>query len=133
MPVPTQVFISYAGADEALREELERHLALLHRQGVIDAWHDGLITPGEDRKGAIDEHLARAKVVLLLVSADFLASDYYDVEMMRALARPDAIVIPIILRACDLKGAPFEALPALPRDGKAVSSWSNRDEAWTDV
>ena len=76
-------------------------------------------------------------VVLLLVSADFLASDYcYDVEMKRALERRetgDVVVIPVILRPCDWTHAPFANFQALPRDGKAVTSWPNRDEAWTSV
>ena len=78
-----------------------------------------------------------AQVILLLISASFLASDYcYDVEMKRALdrhERREAKVILIILRPCDWQGAPFGKLQALPRDGKAITSWSNRDEAFTDV
>ena len=76
MPTPIDVFFSYSHKDEALRDELANHLKLLARHSVIRAWHDRRIGAGEDWKGAIDEHLETAQVVLLLVSADFLASDY---------------------------------------------------------
>jgi hypothetical protein len=75
--------------------------------------------------------------VLLLVSADFVASDYcYDIETKRALerlARGEIMVIPIILRPTDWAGAPFARLQALPRDAKPVTKWENRDDAWLDV
>jgi hypothetical protein len=136
-PAPTQLFISYSHKDEALREQLGTHLTLLRRQGVIQDWHDRRIGAGQEWAGAIDGHLNGADVILLLVSADFLASDYcYDLEMKRALERHDArdaCVIPVILRPVDWQGAPFAKLQALPKDGKPVTSWPNADEAFTDV
>src|SRR5262249_6996563 len=112
-------------------------LALLKRQGIIAGWYDRRIGAGEEWKGAIDKNLEVAQVILLLVSSSFLASDHcWDVETKRAVERHDrgeAKVIPIILRPCDWHGAPFARLQALPRDGKAVTSWGNKDEAWTDV
>jgi hypothetical protein len=129
---PIEVFISYSHKDEALREKLGTHLSLLKRQGVIDEWHDRRIGAGQEWAGAIDEHLNSAAVILLLVSPDFLNSDYcYDVEMTRALQRHDARearVVPVILREVDWRGAPFSKLKALPKDGKAVTSWSSRDK-----
>ena len=105
---PVEIFISYSHKDEALRERLGTHLSLLKRQGVIDAWHDRQIGAGDEWAGAIDAHLNSAAVILLLVSADFLASDYcYDLEMTRALERHDAgdaRVIPVILRSVDWRG-----------------------------
>jgi len=135
---PIEVFFSYSHKDEPLRDELERQLTVLKRQGVITAWHDRKITAGEEWKGEIDAHLATARIILLLVSADFLASDYcYDIEMKRALERHEARearVIPVILRAVDnWQDAPFGKLQALPTDGKAVTSWPNQDEAFADV
>jgi hypothetical protein len=132
-----EVFFSYAHEDEALRDKLAKHLKLLERQGVIKAWHDRNITAGEEWKDAIDNHLESANVILLLVSSDFLASDYcYDIELKRALERHEsneARVIPIILRSVDWHGSTFGKLTALPKDGKAITSWSNEDEAFTDV
>jgi hypothetical protein len=108
---PVEVFISYSHKDDPLREKLDTHLSLLRRQGVIAAWHDRRIAAGQEWARAIDEHLERAAVILLLVSADFLASDYcYDREMRRALERHDAgeaRVIPVILRPVNWHEAPF--------------------------
>lgn len=131
------VFFSYTHADEALRNELEIHLSLLKRQGLIEAWHDRRIVAGSHIDNVISGELERADVILLLVSASFIASDYcYSTEMERALERHasgDAQVIPVILRACDWHGAPFGKLLATPTDGKPVTSWPNQDEAFTDV
>jgi hypothetical protein len=134
---PIEVFYSYAHEDEKLRDELEKHLTILKRQGVITGWHDRKITAGQKWAGEIDQHLNTARVILLLISADFLASDYcYEVEMTRALERDDrneARVIPVILRKVDWQGAPFGKLEALPTDAKPITSWSNLDEAFNDV
>jgi len=137
-PASIEVFYSYAHEDEELVKELQKHLSILKWQGVIRDFYDREITAGTDWKGQIDQHLNSAGVILLLVSADFLASDYcYDVEMTRALARHDqgeARVIPVILRKVDgWQGAPFGKLQALPTDGKPVTSWNDRDEAFADV
>jgi hypothetical protein len=137
MPTPIDVFFSYSHKDEELREQLETHLALLKRKGIIRGWHDRRIGAGAEWKDAIDQQLEAARVILLLVSPDFLASDYcYDIEMKRALARRDAgeaRVLPIILRDCDWSDAPFAKLQALPREARPVTSWPNRDEAWKNV
>src|SRR5437016_3708622 len=97
---PVSVFYSYAHQDEALRQQLETHLSLLRRQGLISEWHDREILPGAEWGREIDEHLETASIILLLISADFLASDYcYDKEMTRALERHqrgEVRVIPII-------------------------------------
>jgi tetratricopeptide (TPR) repeat protein len=134
---PVEIFYSYAHKDETFRSKLETHLSLLQRQGLVTAWHDRHILPGADWAQAIDEHLERASVILLLISADFLASDYcYGIEMQRALERHqanEARVIPILLRPVDWKDAPFAHLQALPTDAKPISTWRNRDAALTDV
>jgi hypothetical protein len=134
---PVRLFYSYSHKDEKLREKLEEHLSQLQRQGVIAGWHDRKIGAGEEWKGAIDKNLVEAQVILLLVSSSFLASDYcYDVETKQAIERHDrgeARVIPVILRPCDWQKSPLGKLQALPKDGRAVTSWKNRDEAWTDV
>src|SRR6266700_6316912 len=95
-----EIFISYAHADEPLLRQLETHLSLLKRQGLISLWHDRQIVAGTDWAQTIDTHLEQAAVILLLISADFLASDYcYGIEMARALEREQAgqvQVIPIV-------------------------------------
>jgi len=116
---------------------LETHLKILERRGLIATWHDRQIAAGEEWKGEIDENLERAEIVLLLVSAAFVASDYcYDGEMTRALERHEsgeARVVPVILRDCLWQKAPFGKLQALPTDGKAVAKWRDKDTVWRNV
>jgi TIR domain len=132
-----RLFYSYSHRDELLRNKLEDHLAVLKRNGVIENWHDRKIGAGNEWKGAIDSHLEAADVILLLVSSSFISSDYcYDIEMKRAMERHEqgsAKVIPVILKECVWQAAPFGKLLALPTDGKAVTSWRNRDRAFTDI
>src|SRR5450755_2292645 len=131
------VFISYAHEDEALLRQLETHLSPLKRQGLIATWYDRQLVAGTNWAGEIDAHLEQASIILLLVSADFLASNYcYEIEMTRALARHEAgqaRVIPIALRSVDWKGAPFAHLQPLPTDAQPITRWTDRDEAWTNV
>lgn len=133
----TKVFISYSHKDEALRNELENHLAMLKRDGTIETWHDRRIVAGSNLDTAISENLESADVILLLISASFLASDYcYDIEMARALEKNEegsASVIPVILRPCDWHSSPFGKLRATPTDGKEVTMFANQDEAFAIV
>ncbi len=134
-----EVFISYSHRDEALREELGKHLSALRRENVIGFWHDRMISAGAEWRGEIDRHLEQAGIILLLVSPDFIASDYcYGIETKRALARHaagEAVVIPIVLRPVDWLKTPLAELQSLPRDNRAVESshWKNRDEAFVEV
>lgn len=132
-----KVFYSYSHKDEKLRDTLEEHLSLLKRDGVISEWHDRGISAGREWAGEIDDHLKSADIILLLVSSSFIASDYcYDVELKLAMQRHEAKqarVIPVILRPCKWEKALFGKLNALPKSGKAVTKWSNRDDAFTDI
>jgi hypothetical protein len=134
---PIELFYSYSHKDETMRQRLEAHLSVLKRTGAIAAWHDRKIGAGEEWKQQISDHLERAEVVLLLISPDFLASDYcWDIEMKRAIERHDrgqALVIPIMLRPVDWEGAPFARIQALPRDAVPVSKWPSEDEAFTEI
>jgi hypothetical protein len=134
---PVEIFYSYSHRDEKLREKLHTHLAVLQRGRLISEWHDRKITAGDAWKGCIDERLKSAGIILLLVSPDFVASDYcYDVELRHALKRHrrgDARVIPIILRPCEWKFTPFAALQSLPTDGKPITTWTNRDKAFLEI
>ena len=134
---PLKLFISYSHKDERFREQLEEHLHALKRRNLIEAWHDRRIAPGQEWEGAIHQNLEASGIILLLVSSSFLASQYsYDKEMKRALEKHEsgeARVIPVILRPVYWSDAPFARLQALPRNGRPVTKWSNRDEAWLDV
>lgn len=132
-----RIFISYSHADEELRRHLDVHLTSLQRQRIVDVWHDRRIGAGEDFASAIDAALASAQIILLLVSPDFIASAYcYEIEMQEALRRHDAgeaIVIPVIARACDWKGLPFGRLRATPTDGKPIRLFPDLDSAFLEV
>ncbi|MGH9722340.1 MAG: toll/interleukin-1 receptor domain-containing protein, partial [Bryobacteraceae bacterium] len=132
-----RIFYSYSHKDERLRNELETHLRLLQRHGLIDPWQDRLIDPGDEWKPEIDQNLERADIILLLISADFIASDYcHDIEMKRALERHskgEARVIPVILREVDWRIAQFKKLQPLPKDGKPVTAWRTKDKGWRNV
>lgn len=133
----TRAFVSYSHADELYRAELEKHLSLLRNQGLIDLWHDRRIPAGAEIDGHISAELEGADLILMLVSSDFMASDYcYGVEMRRALERHGegaAILVPVIVRPCDWHAAPFGRLKALPYDGKPISKWPTRDDAFLDI
>jgi internalin A len=131
-----KVFISYSHKDDSLRKELETQLVLLNRLGLIETWNDRRITPGQEWEKQIDQNLSRAHIILLLISPDFMASDYcYDSEMNLALDRNQkgATVIPVIVRDVDWKLAPFRNLQVLPQDGLPVTKWPDRDSAWKAV
>ncbi|MFI0416544.1 MAG: toll/interleukin-1 receptor domain-containing protein [Candidatus Thiodiazotropha sp.] len=132
-----KLFFSYSHKDEEMRNELETHLALLRRQGVISSWHDRRITAGSEFDHVISNELENAHIVLLLVSAHFLASDYcYEKEMTRAVEKHkdgSSIVIPVILHPCDWQSAPFGNLRATPTDGKPISMFANPHEAFSIV
>ncbi len=132
-----RLFISYSHKDEAYRDQLEAQLAILKRAGFIEVWHDRRLVAGQEFDHSIKRELETADIVLLLVSPDFLKSDYiWDVEISRAMERHETgevRVIPVILRPCAWDHAPFAKLQGLPRDVKAVTKWSNIDEAFLDI
>jgi hypothetical protein len=132
-----EVFVSYAHEDRNLRDELEEALAVLKREGAITVWDDRQILGGQPWKKDINLHVSTADVILLLISNSFLASQYCYDEMLEALERHKigkACVIPVILRPVDgWDRLPIGELNALPRFGKAVTEWENRDLAFRDV
>lgn len=132
------LFFSYSHKDEALRDQLETQLAMLKRQGVIETWHDRRIGAGQELHTQISDHVQNDDIILLLVSPDFLASDYcYDQEMLRAMERHEAgevIVIPVILRPSEgWTNAPFGKLNAVPADGRPITLAPDRDQAFVEV
>lgn len=131
------VFISYSHKDEAYKDDLIKHLTPLKRLGLIEQWNDRKISAGSEWDKVISENLETANIVILLVSIDLITSSYcYDIEMERALerhAKGESVVIPIVVRNCLWQHTPFAKLQALPKDAKAISSWSDRDDAFTTV
>jgi hypothetical protein len=127
---------SYRDLDLDLRTELDKHLTMLQRTGVIEVRRDKS-TGRDEYRGCFETAIESADVILLLVSPDFLASDYcYEFQARRALEqhqRKRASVIPVILRPCDWGVTSFAELPAAPADGRPVTTWRNRDEAFMSV
>lgn len=134
---PISVFVSYSHKDEALKNELINHLKILQRMRKITAWTDRAIDAGSEWKEEIMSNLNSAQIILLLVSSDFIASDFcWNVEMEVALKRHElreARVVPIILRTVNWKEAPFSKLQGLPIDAKPVTSWDDQDVAFTNI
>lgn len=132
-----RALISYSHRDEAHRSALEVALSAAVRAGEIEIWSDHRILPGQDLDETILSQLQSADLVLLLVSPDFIASDYcYRKELQIALERHEnkrAVVVPIVVRPTDWQGTQFSKLLMLPYEAKPVSVWQNTDEAWLDV
>ncbi len=134
---PFKVFYSYAHKDEKLRNELGKHLYPLKRQGLITDWYDRNISAGTEWEQEIENHLNTADIILLLISPDFMASEYcYSIEMQRALERheaEEARVIPVILKPTDWQDDAFSKLQPLPKNGKPVLRWRSQGDGFVEV
>lgn len=133
----TNLFISYCHKDEEFKNELNVHLSSLKRRGVVSSWSDRLILPGSRWDQSIRDSMSNADIFILLISPDFVASDYcFDEEMRFALQRHQdgmALLVPVVVRHCDWGDLPISKIQALPLDAKPVSSWDDKDEAWLSV
>ena len=121
-----KAFISYSHADADHVHHLKNHLAGLQRLGIITTWYDRKIVPGETVDERILDELSTSNIVLLLVSSDFVASDYcMNVEVEQAMEQHRVgrtKVIPIILRPeASWKEFSFGKVLALPTDGKPIT------------
>jgi hypothetical protein len=135
--VAVTILICYAHQDERMVRQLKDHLSSLEHNGLITVWDYGKISPGSEWEQEIDKHLDEAQIILLLISASFLASKYcYRVEMQRAIGRherKEARVIPVILRSVHWNEPPIDKLQALPDRAKPISRWVDRDEGFKNV
>jgi len=129
------VFVSYAHADESIKNELLRHIRPLERLGNIRFWTDRSMNAGDEWRDVINRELENASIALLLVSADFLNSTFCQDEelpaLLRARARRGARIIPIILHPCAwMLNRTLAGFLALPKDGKPISTYrgSKREE-----
>lgn len=132
-----KLFISYSHKDERYLKKLKSHLAPLKREGLVSEWHDRKISVGDLWEDSILKNLDESKIILLLVSPDFIASEYcYGKELKRAMELHEAgasFVIPIIVRPVDWKKSFFAKIQAAPTDAKPISTWKNQDEAWVNT
>lgn len=131
-----EIYYSFARADEWFAKELQKHLILLKREQYILEWYPGEVVLGQEPNELNKQHLDTARIILLLVSSDFLFEKESNYEVDHALERrkAGAIVIPIKLRQVpnwDL--APFGKLASLPRNGKPVSEWKHKDAAFAEI
>lgn len=132
-----KIFISYSEKDRLLKESLEQHLTVLQRNKIVSTWSDREIVAGQDWGKEIDKNLINSDVILLLISSDFLSSDYcYDIEVKTAIKRHKnglTIVVPVILRYCDWEGTQFDHLQVLPQDARPIKDWEDQDLAFLNV
>jgi hypothetical protein len=133
------IFFAYSRADASYRDRLDKHLSALKRREYINTWYDGEIEAGKEWEKEIDRQLSRADIILLLISADFISSDYcYEHEMRKAISRHekgDAVIVPVLLHPCDWLDTPFAKIQALPQNGKPISdpSWHSAETAFSEV
>ncbi len=136
---PVDIYIAYAAADAALLERLRIQLVAAERIGMVDAFHDGEVAVGTDREAVMLEALRRSPIIVLLLSADFLASEFaYEKELKIALERQaagTAKVIPVLLSACTWQYTPLAQLEVLPKGKIPVTDarWQNPDQAFIQV
>ncbi|WP_296842249.1 leucine-rich repeat domain-containing protein [Thiofilum sp.] len=134
-----KIFISYSHEDEKpFLEKTEQCLKNLGRTLPIEFWHDRKLLAGSPVHDVILKQLEQADIVILLVSPDFIASDYcFTKEIVAALKRYEQeqnIVIPLIIRATEgWRDYHIGNITALPTDGKPVEDWSSPDKFWADV
>lgn len=132
-----KVFYCYAHEDKHLRDQLDKHLSPLKRLGQIISWYDKELQAGTEWEKEIEKQITTANIILLLISPDFISSDYcYSVEMQKALdmhQTGQARVIPVILRPVDWESTPIKKLQVVPANGKPITTWSNRDQAYKEV
>lgn len=130
-------FISYSHQDAQMLDALHKHLAQLQRDKTIATWTDHEILAGGEFDKKIESALNASKLFLALLSPDYIASNYcYEIEFKTAQEkheRGEIIIIPIVIEPCDWQNTPFGRFKALPRDGKAISTWENRNTAFLDV
>ena len=123
---PIKVFISYSQVDEAWKTKLVKQMGQSRREKLIDLWHDGMINAGTEWNEIIESKLHAADIVLLLLSADFLDSDYCNEhEIPAAMSRHrsgSAKVIPVVLRHCAWRETPMgiDSLQGYPKGGVPV-------------
>jgi hypothetical protein len=132
-----KIFLSYAHEDEDMKTQLDRHLIMLKKTEKIEVWQDRKIMAGDTWDESIKKELHDADIILLLISVDFNNSKYiWEHEVSCAMMRhekDEARVIPVILRKCEWSEMPFAKLQAIPIGAKPVSSFIDKDEAYTTI
>src|SRR5947209_6351627 len=130
------IFISYADEDEERLKELENRLTPLARNGTVDIWHRRKVIPGQEVSREVDTHLKAARIILLLISPDYLAPNYLYNEMIQAMKRYETEkvrVIPVLLRTVSWEDTPFKDIEPLPTNRRPVNQWQDKNDAFYDI
>jgi len=130
---PVGVFILSAPEDEAYRRQLELHLGPLQREGAITLWHAGLVPAGDDVRAITIDRMRAARIFLLLVSSDYDTRCCDDQDRILSRRVVGARVVPVLIRPFVWQHGPLEKLMPLPRDGRPVARWDDKDAAWEEV
>lgn len=133
---PAKVYYSFAAADAEAGLVLDRHLALLRREGLIESWHPHCLIGGQVMAEERMRHLAAAQITLLLLSADYVACEACFGELQQALLRHrtgQTQVRLILWRPVDRDHPDLQELPFLPHGGTPIASWPRPEQAWAEV
>jgi hypothetical protein len=136
---PLRIYYSYSQSDmdSEFLEMLDNHLSLLEKNGIIESWHKKKLLPGDLLSKEVDQHFEKANIILSLISIEYLSQDYnFDIEIKRAMERHacgHVKLIPILLRPVDWQATPFAKIKPLPNNGKPISLWSDKEEAFAEV
>lgn len=134
---PIKIYLSYSHSDREYRDALLKHLSLMTRKNKIEIWDDEKIVAGANRQEETNNKLMEADIAILLVSADFLASDAInDVEipiLVEQSKTKGTTIVPVFIRPVYFQDSELSNFQGLPRGGKAISYWENKDEAWIDI
>ncbi len=137
MKQPANIFISYAHKDEEYKDKLYNHLSGLRNSGFINDWNDRQILPGQEWDDQIKGNLEAADIIIFLVSSDFMASNYINdneiANSMQRHANGEVLIVPVVIRPCDLPSLSISKFQALPKNAQPISTWPNEDEAFLDV
>jgi len=132
-----KIFISYSHKDRILKDKLMSHLSLLQRKGTATFWSFEQILPGMDWRDVTGQELKNSQVVLLLISANYLTSEFAKTEMLMAFQlaeKKDRLVIPIILESSNWQSIDFIAKRlVLPKNGQPLSRQANQDAAFAEI
>lgn len=132
-----KVFLSYSHKDIKYKQELDKHLTPLKTSERIETWNDEELKVGSEFNQEIKERLESYDIIVLLISSDFLSSDYCrDIEMENAIKRAKAQqchIVPVIVRPCMWKETPIKEFLALPKEGKPINKYKEKDDAYLEV
>lgn len=131
-----KVFLVYAEEDKKQKNELLKYLKPLSRRKQIDALDTAILGAGTEMRKVLDQHFKEAKIVLLLLTPNFMASDdCYDL-MQQAMDKHEdgvALVIPILMQTALIEDEEFLKLEPLPRNRKFVNTWEDESSAYTHI